>query len=128
MELGGVCGAEHRLGYLITPDGLLFKCWAQASLGPENSTGNILDDHVTPRQEENLRCFLDWNPLEDAKCKECRVLPVCMGGCPYLRLNGFLGEHCSPWRDFLLDTLELRYKMTRLMKEQTESFQNEDGA
>jgi uncharacterized protein len=128
LRLGGVCGAEHRLVYLITPPGLLFKCWAQASLGPENSIGTIFDDQVTPRQQENLRCFLDWNPLEDAKCKECRVLPICMGGCPYLRLNGQRGENCAPWRDFLLDTLALRYNMRRFVNEQNQSFQIGDDS
>jgi uncharacterized protein len=127
LQLGGVCGADHGLGYLIAPDGLLFKCWAQASLGPEHSIGNIFDDQVTPTQEENLRHYLDWDPLANATCRECRVLPICMGGCPYLRVNGSPGANCTPWRDFLLDTLALRYKVGRLMKEQTESCQDEGG-
>jgi uncharacterized protein len=119
LELGGVCGAEHELSYLIAPDGLLFKCWAQASLGPEHSIGNIFDDRVTPVQEENLRRFLGWDPMANATCRECRVLPICMGGCPYLRLHGSPGASCAPWRHVLLDTLALRYKMRRLAGEQT---------
>ena len=120
LQLGGVCGAEHDLSYLIAPDGLLFKCWAQASLGSEHAIGNILDARIVPRQEENLRRFVGWSPLADGRCKECRVLPICMGGCPYQRLNGSAGSNCAPWRHFLLDTLALHYKMGRLMREQTE--------
>jgi uncharacterized protein len=127
LQLGGVCGAEHELGYLIAPDGLLFKCWAQASLGPEHSIGNILDGRITPRQEENLRRFVGWDPLVDGRCKECRVLPICMGGCLYERLSGSTDSNCAPWRHFLLDTLALRYKMGQLMRKQTEPLRNEGG-
>ncbi len=127
LQLGGVCGAEHKLSYLIAPDGLLFKCWAQASLGPEHSIGSIFDDQITPTQETNLKRFLDWEPLGEKKCKACRVLPICMGGCPYLRLNGSPDANCSPWRHSLLDTLALRYKMGRLFKEQSQTSPKEGG-
>jgi uncharacterized protein len=127
LQLGGVCGAESESSYLIAPDGLLFRCWAQASLGAEHAIGNIFDDRITLRQEENLRRFVDWNPLADERCRECRVLPICMGGCPYQRLNGSTGANCTPWRHFLLDTLALRYKTGRLMKEQTGPFRDGGG-
>lgn len=127
LQLGGVCGAEHRFSYLIAPDGLLFKCWAQASLGPKHSIGDIFDDQVTPQQAENLRRLVDWNPLADAQCQGCRVLPICMGGCPYQRVNGAPGANCAPWRHFLLDTLALRYKVGRLTQEQPQSCQDEGG-
>jgi uncharacterized protein len=119
LQLGGVCGGEHALSWLVAPDGLLFKCWAQASLGPEHAIGTVFDNRLTPAQGENLQRFLDWDPLADKTCRECRVLPICMGGCPFLRLNGAPGENCLPWRRFLLDTLALRYKMGLLVKEQT---------
>jgi len=28
------------------------------------------------------------DPTMASPCKDCNVLPVCMGGCPYKRLNG----------------------------------------
>jgi uncharacterized protein len=117
LQLGGVCGAEYSLGYLIAPDGLLFKCWAQASLGPEYSIGDIFGNKVTPTQQNNLRQFMDFDPLHDERCRECRVLPICMGGCPYLRQNNSPDANCSIWRHSLLDTLALRYKMEQLFKE-----------
>ena len=55
------------------------------------------------------------------------MLPICMGGCPYQRLNGSPGANCAPWRHFLLDTLALRYKLGHLTKAQTESFGAEGG-
>jgi uncharacterized protein len=118
LKLGGVCGAEHELSFLIAPDGLLFKCWAQASLGLEHSIGSVFDIRVTPSQEKNLRRFLDWDPQTVETCRKCSVLPICMGGCPYQRLHGVPGSNCA-WRNSLLDTLALRYKTQRLMKEQS---------
>jgi uncharacterized protein len=114
LLLGGVCGADNESSFLVAPDGLLFKCWAQASLGVEHSIGSVFDDQVTPKQAANLHGFLDWDPLSNQECHECRVLPICMGGCPYLRLHGPAGANCSPWRHFLLDTLALRYKVEQL--------------
>jgi uncharacterized protein len=113
--LGGVCGAEHERGYLIAPDGLLFKCWAEASLGVEHSVGSVFGGEVTPVQQANLRCYLDWDALADPECGECPVLPICMGGCPYLRVHGPPGSNCSTWRHSLLETLALRYKVRQLM-------------
>ena len=118
LQLGGVCGADYGNSYLVAPDGLLFKCWAQASLGVEQAIGNIFDDQVTPLQRQNLVRYLDWDPMQDGTCQDCRVLPICMGGCPYMRVHGAPGSNCAPWRHFLLDTLALRYKMISQVNEQ----------
>ena len=81
---------------LVAPDGTLFKCWAQASLGVEHSVGSVLDENVTEQQAADLAAFAGWNPVSDAACRECSILPLCMGGCPYLRLHGAPGANCSP--------------------------------
>jgi uncharacterized protein len=123
LELGGVCGADQRLSYVVAPDGLLFKCWAQASMGPEQSVGSLsgdtLGESMQQTQQENLDRFLAWDPLSDESCRGCRVLPVCMGGCPYLHLNGIAGEGCSTWRYVLLETLGLGYRLGQLTKQGT---------
>jgi uncharacterized protein len=121
-EIGGVCGADQRLCYVVAPDGLLFKCWAQASLGPEQSVGSVSDDglgeSMRQTQQKNLERFLAWDPLADTTCRECRVLPICMGGCPYLHLDGPAGAGCSTWRYALLETLGLRYKLGQLARQE----------
>jgi len=118
LELGGVCGADQRLSYVVAPDGLLFKCWAQASQGSAQSVGSVSDDQLGESmrqiQHENLQRFLTWDPLADTSCRECRVLPICMGGCPYLRINGIAGAGCSTWRYVLLETLGLRIRLEQL--------------
>jgi uncharacterized protein len=123
LEIGGVCGADQRLAYVVAPSGLLFKCWAQASQGPEQSVGSLSDngseESVRQTQQKNLERFLAWDPLADTDCRECRVLPICMGGCPYLHLNRIAGVGCSAWRYVLLETLGLRVRLGQLAGQQT---------
>ena len=36
------------------------------------------------------------NPVDDSACINCFLLPVCSGGCPYVRLqNEYEGEKIS---------------------------------
>lgn len=120
LQLGGVCGADQRLYYVVAPDGLLFKCWAQASQGPGQSVGSLLGDSpgeaVLPLQQKNLERFMAWDPLSNTTCRECRVLPICMGGCPYLHLSGIDGTGCSAWRYVLLETLGLGFRLEQVAR------------
>jgi uncharacterized protein len=120
LRLGGVCGAENDNCFLVAPDGTLFKCWAQASLGVEHSVGSVLDEDATEQQAANLAAFAGWDPVTDAACRECGILPLCMGGCPYLRLHGAPGANCSPLRYSLPDTIGLRYRLQQLIRAQGE--------
>ena len=70
-------------------------------------------------QQKNLERFLSWDPLSDPNCRKCRVLPICMGGCPYLQLNGNASASCSTWRYALLETLGLHYRLGQLAEEET---------
>lgn len=43
--------------------------------------------------------------FEDPKCKECKLLPVCMGGCPHSRVEGKTICHQLNFRmkDYLIE-------------------------
>ena len=48
-----------------------------------SSCGNVLSQ----RTDIPSRCYLSWvqrNPLRFNKCRECKILPICVGGCPDL--------------------------------------------
>lgn len=109
--VGSQCIADHPLGYVVDPDGLLYKCWAEASRGPEWSVGCVFDTRRTPEQEATMRMYIDADPLDDTRCGECRLLPLCMGGCPHLRLRGATETDCAKWRYTLGETLAIRYKL-----------------
>jgi uncharacterized protein len=113
LHLQGVCGAEKENFFVIAPDGLLFKCWAEASLGKSWSVGNIFSTTPTTEQKKNLLKYLDWDPMSDGRCTNCRILPICMGGCPHLRIHDITETDCSTWRYNLLETLAVRYKLSK---------------
>ena len=112
--LSGACETGYSLAYVVAPDGILFKCWNEASRGADWSVGSLLTPEQTPAQEANVRLYQDWEPASDPECGECRLLPICMGGCPHLRLRHANQTDCAPWRYVLGETLGLRYKLEEL--------------
>lgn len=76
----GLCGAANANGYVVLPDGMLHKCWETVSI-PEYAVGSILE---TPAiHEEKFRAWVDWSPFSEAECRDCSLLPNCMGMCTY---------------------------------------------
>lgn len=75
------CSASYPGYYMINADGLIFKC--DRKLLPENSVGNVFTQTI-----DDNRCKQEWEnlPLPE-KCTNCKLLPVCWGGCTYERKN-----------------------------------------
>lgn len=108
------CAALSPNGFVIEPDGSLKKCYN--TVGEKDKiVGHILDsnlnqDLVTKNQSE----WYSWSQFEKDECKECRVLPLCMGGCPYYTLNENLSDlykksnyKCITYKYNLENTLKL---------------------
>lgn len=79
-----ICGAVAANSFLIDPLGDLYKCWNDVShkdksIGNIESSMNINNKYIK---------WVTYNPIENDKCKECTMLPVCMGGCPHNVING----------------------------------------
>lgn len=76
----GACGATKINSFVIKPNGDLCKCWNEVS--QENTEIRDLKSSMT-----NISRFIKWvnyDPTEIEKCKNCEILPICMGGsCPY---------------------------------------------
>jgi uncharacterized protein len=109
---GGVfCGAISERSFVVSPPGDLFKCWEELSFDAENSTGSVFDDRQTDQQKKNADTYRTWDPFTLPECKECDILPICMGGCPLhaIRSGSTTRGICSPWKYNLAEMLELRY-------------------
>lgn len=37
--------------------------------------------------------YMTYDVTNDEKCSQCKVLPLCMGGCPFNRLHNY--ERCK---------------------------------
>jgi uncharacterized protein len=80
------CGADQINSFTIEPDGYVYKCWNDIG-NKNNAVFDILKREMadTETKKMNMRYinWLTWNPFEFSECLECKVLPLCMGGCPY---------------------------------------------
>ena len=81
------CGLKCMKNMAIGPNGDLYKC--EHDFGDNSrSVGNV---KTGLSQTQYLKAFMDLK-LSD-KCKSCKLLPLCLGGCPSVRL--FSGkENC----------------------------------
>jgi uncharacterized protein len=110
---GGVyCGAVAEGTYVVSPNGLIFRCWEELSTDPEKSIGNVFSTELTERQKQNLESYRTWDPFAMKECLECDVLPLCLGGCPFHGMIESVSNKgiCSPWKFNLREMLELRYR------------------
>lgn len=104
------CGADYLYSYVIDADGDMYKCLNDIGI-KENSIGNMgsLEDFVQLVQNpnQNYSKYLTWSPFDFEKCKKCKILPICLGGCQY---NGRdAGEPiCENWKYELEEYIKLR--------------------
>jgi len=79
------CGAVSLNSMVITPSGDIHKCGLTVS-DENESLGNIREplDLVNP----NLLKWLNFDPFALEACRECDLLPICLGACPKRALEG----------------------------------------
>ncbi len=97
-----ICGAVSANSFLIDPLGDIYKCWNDVS-NKMKSIGNISDKSII--NNEHIK-WLNYNPINKQECKECKLLPICMGGCPYKSLNSS-SLQCSVQKYNLRNKLEM---------------------
>jgi uncharacterized protein len=99
-----VCGAVALDSLVIEPDGTIQKCWLNIGFEKE-SGGNIKDGYnLTP----NITKWLNWDAVyQGEECRDCKVLPICMGYCPYRHMNNHHETKC----------LFVRYNLEEYIKE-----------
>ena len=88
MPKSNYCAADHYYSYVVDPLGKLYKCWSDIGIS-DRVVGDIADNIYTELNFERLNEFILYNPTEDERCKSCKHLPICMGGCPYYRISNF---------------------------------------
>ena len=108
--MGTRCLASWHNGFVISPEGELYKCLNDVGM-PSMVIGNInYQDYITdPGLRAQYSTALDV--YNDPECRSCHVLPICGGGCPNVRLRSkCYGEegliYCTRFRDRLFDYLE----------------------
>ena len=80
---GYYCGAQLKKCYAIAPGGIVYKCISALNQGDE--VGLIKGGKFYPNNK-----YVDWFLLDATHvepCKNCKLLPMCLGGCPTIRGN-----------------------------------------
>lgn len=106
---GGGCGATSESSMVIGPRGELYKCWNNPGV-KEYEIGSVFE----PLQPSGTLIDYMFEGFEnDAECRECKLLPLCMGGCVDVRVrakrSGEDARNCTKWRYFLEESLRRYY-------------------
>lgn len=100
------CGVLQKDTYVYGPTGLLYKCWHDANNEAE-AVGNVFEPI---RFSENLGKWAAWDVFEQEQCRDCKVLPICAGGCP----SAWLRCAEDPTRE--APCVTFRYNLPEMMK------------
>lgn len=103
------CTATSMNSFLVGPEGELYKCWNHTG-EPENIIGSIFKP-IELNAKHVL--YLTESFEQDSECRECKYLPICMGGCVDIRVKVkkgmFDSKNCAGWKYYLEDALREYY-------------------
>ncbi len=91
------CGADNVSSLVIAADGNIYKCWSDID-NDEKCIGNI-NNEIYELDRNNL-CYMLFDPTKVLPCKNCKILPICMGGCTFHRLSEEIIQ-CSKYKYIL---------------------------
>jgi uncharacterized protein len=107
------CMADNENAFAITPSGGIVKCWNEVA-DPKTEVGHLLKP-ATEQMVKNIARWRRRNPFE-LECAGCLLLPICMGGCPYL--YELIGKvHCHSWKHHLKESLSFYYYLKKIEQE-----------
>ncbi|PWB71243.1 hypothetical protein C3F09_08065 [candidate division GN15 bacterium] len=100
------CMAQQVGCFLIDPDGDLYRCFNHA--GDKTKSAGHISAEIDFHHPEFNRLFR-FDPFEDSDCRDCTILPICMGSCPARRAgrNGTPETTCDTWKYNLEPMLEI---------------------
>lgn len=78
---------------------------------PQHSIGNIVEYKVSLGKMAKMT--FENDPFDDAECRQCKVLPICGGGCPIDRKKGEnkgQKSYCSIYKKYIEEMLPLIYE------------------
>jgi len=111
-----LCVADHPRGWTISPNGIVNKCWDEATYTAEQSMATLTDDGNIERRRNPDGSMADsrWDSFEvgmHAECGSCQVQPICMGGCPSVSMEKVQDGYgdCTSKRWTIAEWVQLLY-------------------
>jgi len=87
--VGYYCPSSTLYHFEIDPHLNVYKC--NVAIGNRAPAGKINLDGSLSTDIIELSKWLSIDPFEDEVCRNCKFLPLCMGGCPHSRIIGGRG-------------------------------------
>lgn len=110
----GSCSAIYENHYVIDPNGILYKCWADLEV-KERAIGDIyngINDWAYVSEYT-----MNSDKFTDPKCLKCSIFPICDGGCNRFRIDNKLYgkpyDVCPVDEAGLIDYLNILYKQQK---------------
>ncbi|MDD5091423.1 MAG: radical SAM protein [Candidatus Wallbacteria bacterium] len=114
------CQANTFNSYVVGPEGELYKCWNDVG-NKEKAVGTVYKG-VKWNMQLLARYLVGTDAFSDEKCQKCFFLPICAGGCAYIRLKnkyeGTCFDSCIKYKKFLRQYLEAHYEKKKAGVEQ----------
>ena len=82
---------KKETAFIIGAQGNVFKC--DSAIGLESEIVGQLGKDGDISWNENLKPWTQYSVFQDKKCRNCKSLPICMGGC--LRSRYKNGQSCA---------------------------------
>jgi uncharacterized protein len=105
---GSHCIANAMNSYIIDPFGYIFKCYINPK--KEHSIGHV-SKPLNFFNANNVK-IMSFDPFSIEYCRQCEILPLCLGGCVATRLEQ--GDKtrpiCSFWKYGLDSSLKIFVK------------------
>ncbi|HYW18883.1 MAG TPA: radical SAM protein [Nodularia sp. (in: cyanobacteria)] len=79
------CSATSGRMFVIDPAGYVSRCWHSAG-SPSESIDSVLASHTSMKNSDVEQRWKDFSLLAYPACRNCKVLPLCMGGCSHPRI------------------------------------------
>lgn len=110
MPINKWCNVCKQNSFIIDPKGLVFACDSvlsdkEQSIGKIKLDGSILYNSNIEIWKKNI-----FHTDKYVKCKVCKLLPVCLGGCTRQRLLN--GEGVCTWTTDMIENELLKYSIT----------------
>lgn len=80
------CMADSQTSFLVDPDGNFYKCWNDVTQAGK-SIFNLYDERRNEHMLHNEEVWNSWDAFQLKECLDCKMLPQCLGGCPYLGIQ-----------------------------------------
>lgn len=98
------CMSDLVNSFVVDPEGYLYKCWNNVG-DIDTAVGNICDKEFDVLSSKQAKWILR-NPISREECRKCKLLPICMGGCPHKSVMEKLDETCD-YTKYLIDEMML---------------------